>query len=189
MVKYLSIDTETGGIGLDKSLLSIGLVLADVNLKPICTSHFMCKPNDGVYHTDAQGLEINGINLVEHNKIASTYKKIGTSLYSILEAWSDNGKDKLIVVGKQVYGDLLQVWDKIIGRTTWETFVSYRHLDVTSVFMFMRMLGVYPLNMNGSLSELLEYHKIPPGTLHDALSDARQTLLLLEAMYNEMSKM
>ena len=89
MNKYIVFDVETGGIGLDKSLLSACFLYCQYDVKNdeyeiIDGLDLKIKPNDDVYHVTAQGMQINGIDLVEHDKVAITEKQAGTKLYDKL---------------------------------------------------------------------------------------------------------
>ena len=185
--KFISIDTETGGLGLDKSLLTIGLVLADESLTEIDARQFYVKPDDGVYKITADGLKVNGINLVEHNQYAKTERETGKLLYEVLDLWSLSGRDKLIPLGKQVAGDILQI-QKVISRGSWEHFVSYRVLEISSVSHTLISLGLIP-ESNDSLADLIKQYNIPNLGLHDALADARMTLAVYRAMRSHLRGM
>ena len=72
-VKYLIIDTETGGlVEHDPSLLSLYAYLTDSKLNYLDDIELKIKPDDEVYRVNPYALNINKINLVEHNKIAIT---------------------------------------------------------------------------------------------------------------------
>lgn len=183
MNKYLSLDCEMGGIGSDKSLLSLGLVLLDENLQEVDTRHYKIKPNDGVYRVTAGGLAVNKIDIVEHDKVAQTYDSTNTLLRHTLYEWTSAKTAKLIPIGKQVDGDLAQIWDKLLSRDAWEQFVSYRKIEVSSIMLFLQQLGLLP-EFKGSLTDCISYYGIPDSGLHDALEDARMTATVYKAMLN-----
>jgi DNA polymerase III epsilon subunit-like protein len=189
VVKYIAIDTETGGLGIDKSLLTLGLVFADENLNEVTSSYFEIKPNDGIYRVTGKALEINGINLVEHDKVAMTEKFVGSELYRLLHIHSNGGKNKLIPIGKQMDGDIAQIFDKLIKRDTWEQSVSYRKIDISGIMNFMQHLKLLPdFKGKGSLSDLTEHYGISNSGLHNALEDARMTLRVYQAMVKQLEK-
>lgn len=177
-MKYLFLDTETGGIGLDKSLLTASFILADENLNILDNLDISLKPDDKTYHCSAEALSINKINLVEHDKESITYKEAKTILYNHLNKWSNNGKEKLIVVGKNVYFDLTHIWDKLISRGTWETFVSYQIVDLTTVWKMLEICGKVAVLSKTSLSNLAEYFNInfPDSIQHTSRNDTEITL-------------
>lgn len=185
-MKYLSVDTETGGLGDEVSLLTVGLVLADKDFNQIQAIQFGTKPDNGKYIVEAAGLAVNKINLVEHEYNSEPYKKTGSDLYTILNSWSKSGKEKLVPIGKQLAGDIRKIQQCLLSKNTWEQFVSYRQLDVSAVFMFMQNLGYFPETMNGSLKELLQYYMLKTDGQHDALWDAKATLEVLKKMKGTM---
>jgi DNA polymerase III epsilon subunit-like protein len=185
MKKYISIDTETGGIGIDKSLLTIGLACYDENLNEVAYSHLKIRPDNGIYQITAKALEINKIDLIAHQKEALTEKEGRTALYTILSDWSQNGLIKLIPIGKQIDGDLAQIWDKLISRNSWETFVSYRKIEVSSVMIALQDAGLLP-TFKGSLTDCITYYGIKDSGLHDALEDARMTAQVYKCMVEDL---
>jgi len=187
-VKYISLDTETGGLGLDVSLLSLGLVLADDDLNEVKHEHILIKPNNDVYKVTGKALEINGINLITHDLAAVTEKVAGSYLYDVLKDWSDNGKEKLIVIGKQVDGDINHIWNKLMSRNTWENFVSYQKIDVSGTYWTMRTIGAFPAELKGSLKDIALHYNLDITDLHDALGDARLTLKVYKEILKEIKE-
>lgn len=168
----LWLDTETGGIGLDKSLLELGMLITDDQLKPIGSSGlWSIKPDDGIYKCTAEALSINKIDLVEHDKIAKPYKQVGTELYEYLQFCNKTLNEKLIPTGKNVHFDIQQVCDKLISRGNWEKFVSYQHLDISSVVRFLQLQGKIPTLSKTSLSSLSEYFAVEIKDLHSSMGD------------------
>lgn len=184
-MSYLILDTETGGIGIDKSLLTAFFVVTDDQFRPIDELSLELKPNDGIYRTTGEALEINKIDLKTHDKVAVTYSVGGTALYNFLKKNSDGGKIKLVPVGHGFSGDLDHIFDKLVSRNTWESFVSYRRLDTSVALQFLKACGVFPETVSGSLASIVEYFNIKlPGELHTAKAD---TLLTLEVLKNLIS--
>jgi DNA polymerase III epsilon subunit-like protein len=178
MSKYLFIDTETGGIGLDKSLLTAGFVFTDTDYNVQYEYHARLKPNDGIYHVTAEALSINKIDLVEHNKLTQTYKEFGTILYNMLLNSCNN--EKIVVFGKNVHFDLAHIWDKVISRATWEQFCSYQVVDLTSVWKYLEISGkvpVLPKTSLGNIAKHLEIKEYNEDHMHDAVYDTTITML------------
>lgn len=173
---YLIFDTETGGIGLDKSLLTAYFMVCDNEFKKIDELYLYVKPDDGIYRVTGEAMGINKINLVEHDKKAITYKKAGTALYQFIEKNFEYRKDRMVPVGHGMSGDLDHIFDKLMGRSTWETFVSYRRLDTSVALQFLKSCNVFPEIVSGSLESLVEHFGIKRnGELHDAKVDAELT--------------
>jgi DNA polymerase III alpha subunit (gram-positive type) len=179
---YIVFDTETGGIGLDKSLLTLYFQVTDKDFQPVNDLSLAVKPDDGIYHVTGEAMGINKINLVEHDKIAIPYKKGGTVLYEFLKS-NFKGKDnRMVPVGHNMDGDLQHIWDKLLGRATWESFVSYRRFDTSAVIQYCRAKGTLPDTCSGSLENIIEYFKLPKGEHHNAKYDALMTLEVLKKL-------
>ncbi len=179
---YIALDCETGGIGLDKSLLTFYFQILNKDFKPVDELYLFLKPNDGIYRITCESMIINKIDLVEHDKIAITYKQAGSQLYNFLKINYAGKDNRYIPVGHGMSGDLQQIWDKLISRDTWETFVSYRRLDTSVVCQFLRTCGIFPDTISGSLESLIDYFKLPKGSLHDAKYDTLQTVEILKRL-------
>lgn len=178
MSKYLFLDTETGGIGLDKSLLSVGYIITDDKFNGLFHENVLVKPDNGIYTVEGEALGINGIDLVKHTSIAKTYKTATTDLYNLLFNYSAGGRDKLTVFGKNIYFDLTHVWDKLLKRATWEQFCSYQTVDLTSVWKFLEITGKVPVLPKTSLSNIADFLEIDRSLfdLHTSMDDAILTM-------------
>jgi hypothetical protein len=179
----LSIDCETGGLGLDKSLLSISMIFCTDDCNPVEIFNLNLKPNDGVYHCTGEALGINKINLVEHDANAVTYKEAGTLIYWQLNRhYGENGHIK--VLGKNVYFDLLAVWDKLIARATWEQFCSYQVIDISSVWAFLEHSGIVPHLEKTSLTSIADYLQVKYNQedLHTAQGDAMLNIMVYQTL-------
>jgi DNA polymerase III epsilon subunit-like protein len=189
---YLILDTETGGIGIDKSLLTSYFMVCDNNFQKVDDLYLFVKPDDGIYRVTGEAMGINKIDLVEHDKKAITYKKAGTALYQFLEKNFGYRKERMVPIGHGMSGDLDHIFDKLMSRATWETFVSYRRLDTSIVLQFLKSCGVFPDTVSGSLESLVEYFHIKRnGELHDAKVDAeltRDVLVKLVEVINGLNK-
>jgi hypothetical protein len=189
ITRYLPFDTETGGIPDEVSLLSAYFKVLDENLNVIDTLSLFTKPNDGIYHVAAGGMAVNKINLVEHDKIAKTYSEAGQLLFHFLKKNSDNGKIKLIPLGKNIPFDVLKVTGNLMGEKTWNTFVSYRMIDLTTLAMSLQIKGKLPAGMSLSLFALAEHFHIYTkyvlvGNPHEAEFDTEVTIAVYKELLN-----
>lgn len=176
---YLPMDNETGGLAENVSLLSSYLEIVDEKQNVIDSLELFVKPNDGVYLVEAGGLEINKINLVEHDKTAITYSEAGQKLFKFLQKNSKDGEIKLIPVGKNVAGDVRWLQQHLLGKKTMDRFVSYRVIDITGLAMGLQIKGKLPLDISLSLVSLVEYFNIVvPGAAHEAKYDTKATMLV-----------
>lgn len=149
IAKYLVLDCEMGGIGLDTSLLTVCIDKLDKDLNKVDRLYIQAKPDDGIYHVTPMGMHINGIDLKTHDDDKKTlpYRKWGTAIHDYLN--SEGGRsedDKYRVVGHQVHGDLSHIWDKLIRRATWEGFCSYRLIDTSPIASFCVLTGIIKLS-------------------------------------------
>jgi hypothetical protein len=186
---YIVIDAEMGGIDLKYSLLTAYFGVFDEDFNFIDKLYLYLKPDDGVYSVSAQGMEINGIDLVKHDKVAITYNNGRSALGAFLRKHSPGGEHRLTCVGHNVTTDLRCIWDKVYAREKWEEFVSYRVLDTSPICQFLIAKGVLPYDVqgkegvSGSLESLAAYLGVPiTGNLHDAKVDAHLTIGVLQAL-------
>jgi hypothetical protein len=183
----ICLDGEMGGIGIQCSLLTMYFRVVDDHFAFVDELYLRLKPDDGKYVMTAKALEINGINLVEHDPIAITY----TEGKEVLRKWLYTifvkaGHKHLDVLGHVIDGDLHQIWDKLMARDKWESYVSYRKIDTAPIAKFLRDRGDIPNTVSGSLSSLAEFFEVKvEGDLHDAKVD---TLTTIE-VYKKMLKM
>lgn len=180
----IGIDCETGGIGDEVSLLTAyfgfyELVNGKFELRD--ELDLQTKPNDGIYRVTGESLDINKINLVEHDKIAITEREAGRKLYAKLSEWHSISKDKLIPVGHNVPFDIRKITNTLMNQGTWETFVSYRTMDTCTIAQFYRICGKLPDNLSCSLGHLAGYYKVNvQGNHHEAKTDVQMTIGVLE---------
>jgi len=158
---WLAFDTETGGLGKEVALLSAHFAVCDKDFNVIDELDILSKPNDGQYVVTARALEINKINLIEHDKVALTYSQAGAQLRQFLWKYSDNGKVKLIPMGKNVGFDVIKVTDNYLGAKTWNEFVSYRLYDITTMVIYLKNVGKLSQEAPDSLEGLARYFDIP----------------------------
>lgn len=179
-----------GGIGTQYSLLTAYFLVCDDGFEKVDDLYLFVKPDDDIYRVTGEAMEINGINLVEHNRKAIACKKAGTVLYQFLQKNFGYRKERMVPVGHGMNGDLDQIFDKLMSRSTWETFVSYRRLDTSVVLQFLKSCKLFPETVGGSLESLVEYFYITkPGSLHDAKVDAELTKEVLVKLIEKVKRM
>jgi oligoribonuclease (3'-5' exoribonuclease) len=178
-------DVEAGGIGLDKSLLTVYFEVLDENLETLGELDLAIRHD--VYHVTAIGMAINKIDLVAHHQTAIPQSEAGKVLLTFLQKFSDNGKIKLIPVGHGVSFDLTFIWEHLLGRKTFEAYTSYRKLDTAVIAQFLKLQGKLPEYISGSLKSLVEYYNpdMPfvksDNAFHTAKFDTQMTIEVLRA--------
>jgi DNA polymerase III epsilon subunit-like protein len=171
---FIVVDTETGGVDTSKSLLQLYAAIVDEKtLETKAEINLLIKPDNKEYHVTAEAMNINRINLIEHEKNAK-YERDAKELF--LQFLNDNRTigEKLTVVGWNVGFDLKFIHSKLIPQDVWEQYVSYRIYDLQPVGQFLKETGKLPSN----LSSLVSYSKhfgIDVTKAHDARADVVMT--------------
>lgn len=182
---YLFLDNEMGGLERDKySLLTVYLLATDDKFNVIGDLYLYLKPEDGIYKVCAEAMNVNKINLVEHDTRAIIYKDGGTKLYNWLRGLTDDGKNKFTVVGHGVYGDVEWIIHCLMSRGSWEKFTSYRKLDTSAVCQFLKACGKFPDSVSGSLTSLAKHFGVPvdENLAHDAKYDTELLFQVFQAL-------
>ena len=154
---FAPLDCESGGLIPGVSLLSMHMAICDAHFNIIDEIELMTKPNDGHYLVSAEALEVNGIDLINHDKIALTYSAAGQELRNFIWKYSRNGAIKLVPVGKNVAGDVKWINDNLLGEKTWKQFMSYRNYDITSLVIYCKRTGKIPNDAPESLSGIAKF--------------------------------
>jgi len=191
MEKYIAFDCETGGLDTGvNSLLTVYFVIFDKNFRVLGELDLKIKPDKGNHYVvDAGALAINKIDLVKHDAVATTLSQAKSDLYNFLQTHNTDGKIKLIPVGHNIYFDEECVIANLISRANWHKFVSYRRLDTGVILQFLKLAGLLPVNISGSLASIVEFFNIPKGgDLHDAKTDTVATVKVLRALLRAVSK-
>lgn len=186
--RYIAIDTETGGLSPDTSLLTAYFTILDENLDSKASLSLFVKPNNGVYSVTAQALSVNKINLIEHDKIAITYSKAGQDFRDFIIKHSDGGKLKLIPIGQNVYFDLERIYGLLLNKNEAQKYMSYRLLDTGVITQFYKLKGVIPDSISGGLGSLATYFNIDHGKAHTAEGDVNTTIEVLKKLKDIDSK-
>lgn len=182
-IKYIALDTETGGTDPKQhSLLTLYVGIYNNSLELIHGNHFKFK--HPVYHVTAEGMNINKINLLELDKEGHGFSLAGQKLFNMLKQHSEKGANKLIPIGHNVKFDIGYVIDSgLLSKGNWEQFVSYRTLDTGIIAQFLKIAGKMPQDISGSLGSLSSFYGVKAeGALHDAEVDTKVTVEVLRNM-------
>ena len=171
---YIALDIESGGVPFDVvSLLTLYIGFFDENLNFV--DELDLKLKEDIYRITVQGMEINKIDLIEHDKTAIIYREAGTLVYNFLRECKGECEEKLIPVGHNVAGDIRAIKKNLISEGSWDNFVSYRVCDTCSIAQFLRLCGKLPETLSCSTESLAEYFKTNlnvVGNLHEAKYDS-----------------
>ena len=187
MWNFLAFDCETGGLESDRSLLTAYFVALDENFRVLGELDLAIKPDDnGPYLVDAQALDVNGIDLVEHDKVAIPMKEAKRQLYDFLSTHKPEGKGKLIPIGQNIYFDIDCVLRNMLKKKVWDQFVSYHPVDTAGIATVMKMLGLIPKGEKTRLTNLCEMFNVSLTNAHDAKADTVATVKVLRAMLKRL---
>lgn len=183
MKRYLAMDVETGGFGKDKSLLTAYFAVLNEQLEVISELDLKLIPDDGIYVVTPQALEVNKLNLVNLGQEAIPYKEARTIFYRFLG--NNYEGEQLVPLGQNVNFDLEFITDVIISKGSLEQFVSRRPVDTMYIAIFLKELGLLPVDQSVSLASLTEYFKVTAeGNLHEAKYDTLITIEVYKALKN-----
>lgn len=183
---YIGIDVETGGIPMDRSLLTAYFSIMNSSLEEIKGLYLELKPNgDDPYLVDAEGLEVNGINIVEHHKRAISLSEGGKQLRELLRDFSEGGKKRLTPIGHGINFDIRCLQLHLLNKNEMNKYLSYRTVDTASIAKFLQIQGKIPDSVSGSLTSLVEHFNLSEqlsGRAHTADYDVKASALVLREM-------
>lgn len=182
MNTYIALDVEAGGVVPEVSILTAYFAVLDDKFALVDELSLAIKPDDHVYHVTAEALEVNGINLIEHEKIATTAGAAGGKLREFLIKSSNLGAIKLIPIGHGVAGDLNKVYEEVLNKKEAQKYISWRVLDTGVIAQFLRTCGKLPESVTAGLDSLVEYFGIERRKAHDAKNDTLMTVDVLKAL-------
>ncbi len=175
---YLFLDTETGGLDLEKhSLLSVGLVVG--NEGEVRDSLEILIKHEP-YVVSAGGMAVNRIDLVQHDRVALEPAAALEALDGFLQRHFPNPGQSVTLVGHNVPFDraFLAAFFAHQGRSL-EPRISHRIIDTHSIAAVLRDAG--RLNVESLSSTALFQHfgiLVPEAKRHTALGDALATFEL-----------
>lgn len=171
------IDTETGGLNpKENSLLTVALMVVK-NKEVIAQNEWKIK--HASYNVSARAMEVNGIDLVEHDKEATHAEVAGEEMIAFLEAYCSK-EEKGMLVGQNTIFDknfLEGFFSSLKNKTLMGAYyrlVSHRYIDLMSITAFLNLSGV--LDTDGlSLDAVIESLNLEVKARHTATDDARLT--------------
>jgi DNA polymerase III alpha subunit (gram-positive type) len=177
--KILFLDTETGGIDpATSSLLSIGLVIwQEGTIIDSCEILI----NDGKLNVTTEALEINGISIAKHKKVANTsivaVKKIDAFLTSHFP-----DKEKITLAGHNINFDINFLrYFLVTSGYNFNARFSHRYIDTASILYYLYLSGKLDSKVISS-QEAFDFFKISVTSRHSALGDAIATAQLFNAL-------
>lgn len=175
---YLAFDTETGGFAPEKaSLLTGSFFVLDDNFEIVDELGFKLKHEH--YLVSAGALEVNKINLIEHDAVAEQRHVIEAKVTAFL-AKHANKFNPLKPFGHNVAFDVNFVTKGLPG-VNWPAYISHRTVDTMTATAILQDWGILPKSLRGSLGSLTEFFGIQYKA-HDAREDILATIQVYRSM-------
>ena len=168
---YVAFDTETGGLTDKSSLLSIYLQILDNDLNYVDEINLLVKPDSGEYRIYARAMEVNQIDLLEHDKKAIKETEAREAIRKFFSKHFSKG-GRYTPLGHNVNFDINRL-KKLIGEEMYSRYLDYRILDTLGLAQLLQFAGILK---RGScrLGVIAEQFSIEPDEgedLHDAKVD------------------
>ena len=179
---FLLLDSETGGLTHQHSILTTYMAVYDANLRLIDELSLKIQPDNGILVTDPEALKVNGINPEEHVKTAISETKAAGIIADFLSQNSTDGKNKLMPFGHNVEFDMAFIRARLINDKEMSKFFIKYNLDTIVLGTFLKLIGKLPKDLPNSLGSYAEYFGILTPGLHDAKIDCQTTLSVLKKM-------
>lgn len=189
---YLFMDTETGGLTPDRSLLTVSMIPVDKDFQIVPIDYFDPIAQQ-VLHTDAglyvavkhdtyvvdqEALAVNKIDIVEHDANSVPLPLVRELLTSFIKHTLQTfGRKYLVPAGHNVAFDVNFIKSYLLTEQEWDTFFTYPSLDTAAVARFLNAAGV----IGGGYSLTSLRNKFVPhmsGELHNAETDNLTTIEL-----------
>lgn len=175
-MKILFIDTETGGLNPEKhSLLTVALAVYNdnkiIDIKEIAIKH-------REYVVTPKALEVNNINLVEHDKQSISSKDAVNEIIKFIK--ENFGEEKPVIGGHNIEFDY-KFLDKLFFNEKeylWK-YVSHRKLDTCSLINYLMITGKIQIE-SASLEAAINYFNIETAARHTAKDDVVATIDLFK---------
>ena len=172
-MKRLVIDTETTGLSPNiHKTLTVGMLLVDVEhdfLEILNSNHIFIKQNNCA--VDPEAIEVNKINLEEHNKTAVEPKLACRQINNFIDK---NELHETTLLGHNIS------FDKGFIRELFHQGNSIPklnpvYIDTMHLWNRLKYRGIIPWSFNSKLGTLAQYFKINHTKSHDALADCHIT--------------
>lgn len=182
--KFLSLDTETGGLDSDQhSILSVGMVVLD-NGKITNREHIFINEDSVTINKEAHNINKIPLDLIFEQGVSIKEAKLKIVKFlkmNFLPFWKRLlpvklafKKDKIVLLGKQIDFDV-QFLKRIFGNKL-EHIFSYRKIDISSIVYFLYSADILSFESR-NLYGLASFFEIPVPVAfeHNALWDAEVT--------------
>jgi exonuclease I len=178
---YLFIDTETGGLTTDFSLLTVSAIVADKDFNFLCGGNaddtLYMEIRHDTYVVTPEALAINKLDLIHHSaRGLKPDQARGRFMEFLTSAYQRCGQNKLVPAGHNVTYDLDFLWHHLVPKEDWRKFCTYPALDTAIIARFLN--AVHILDGQYKLTEVCAAFGVHFENAHHAEADNKATLAL-----------
>jgi DNA polymerase III alpha subunit (gram-positive type) len=191
--KYFLFDCETGGTNPKTSLLTLFGLMLDHNLEILDSIDLKIRPDNGLYVVGASGMDVNKINIPEHDKVAINKSMAAKQFYDFCLKHTIGGhKDnRLIPTGHNLAFDIRFIKKNLLAANNldgdhWKVFFSYRQLDTATLAQGLILAKKLPEDLECSLGSLARYFNLDYSGAHNAQFDVELSLKVLKLLLELM---
>lgn len=175
---YLAFDTETTGITEKCNVLTVHFIILDENLVELGSKGF--KVIYPYYHVYPKALEINGIDLLKHNKDGVSVEKVNEELYEFLIQYP-----AYTALGHNIDFDIRMLEANNIKI---KQYLESPNVDTLDICQKFKSSGIISKNQSLSLSKICYFYSIQveDAELHTAEYDIRLTIELYKELLSQI---
>lgn len=171
---YAFFDTETGGLTPDYSLLTVSAIVVDPQLQivPVYDFHpgLYLRLKHTPYKTQERALQVNNIDLAEHDQFGFTVAEASEALEAFLrEAKTKLGVQRFIPAGHNVAFDIRFLQAHVLPEKKWNSLFMNPPLCTCATARFFNTAN--RLTVGCGLEKLRNHFGIDTGVAHNAESD------------------
>jgi DNA polymerase III epsilon subunit-like protein len=186
---YLAFDTETTGVLANSNLLTVFFIVLDASFNQIDTLDIKLKHSQ--YVVTPKALEVNGIDIVRHDKEAIVLSQARSLLLPFLRKHTRSGK--LIPLGHNITFDIGMLKSSgLLSELEYKMFCNFTVIDTIVFAQILKASNVIPKTQSLSLMNLIRYFGIDTTQQsngpHNAEYDINMTVKLFCHMQKCMQK-
>jgi hypothetical protein len=192
----LGIDLETTGLHESANILTSYFGVLDNNFKVIQSLDLKLKPDinkderggRSIYSIQVEAMNVNKIDLLDHDSVAISYKEAKPIVYKWLEEMRSL-YGELTPFGNMVRGDISKICECLLSRGSWDNFCDRRIIELSSLGKTLQLLGKIPETQSLSLSQISKYFglQVDEDLLHTAKYDVEVGVFVLKKYMELMS--
>lgn len=182
---YCFIDTETTGLNSNSQVLTACFIILNNNFLEIDRLELSIKYNE--YNVSLKALEVNKIDLIEHDKFSISIGASCIKLKNFLRKNWDN--QRYTIAGHNIINfdiGMITGNGKLLTKDEYNEYFNFTPLDTFLIADFFRISGKINHKVGLSLKKLCEYFSINCETslLHNSTFDTLMTIELFHKLKN-----